>query len=70
MEQLKKPKTILRAQHDARRNDVNQWKIAQKTDAPGGGWATFGSIWYATKEMAEMHIDRYVSAFPNEYEKD
>ena len=65
-----KKRTVLRPQHDSRRNDAKQWKIAKKTSSPGGGWARFGGEWYYTKEDAEAAIDRIVSDFPDQYEKE
>lgn len=67
---MENKKLILRPQHDSRRNDVKKWKIAKKTDAPGGGWARFGGAWYYTKEDAEAAIDRIISDYPDHYEKE
>lgn len=61
-------KEILRAQHDSRRKDPKEWKIAKKTSARGGGWARFGGNWYYTKEEAEAVIKRLVTSFPDQYE--
>jgi len=57
--------TVLRAQHDARKSGDKQWKIAKKTDAPGGGWASFSKDWYATRKEAELEIERLINIYPH-----
>jgi len=60
-------KAILRAQFDGRKS---MWKIVKKTFNGCGGWARFGSNWYFGKEETISKINRIVSDFPDQYEKD
>ena len=57
--------TILRAQHDARKD---KWKISRYT--PGGGWTHFSDSWFITREDAEQKIDEIMKNFPETYAKD
>lgn len=60
-------KTILRAQWDSRKQ---MWKVVKRTYNGCGGWARFGSKWHFGKEEAEMIIERLVTDFPEQYEKE
>lgn len=60
-------KTILRPQFDGRKQ---MWKIVKKTFNGAGGWARFGAGWHYGKEEAVEAIDRIVSNFPDQYEKE
>lgn len=62
---IKRGLTVLRPQHDGRRNCYKIVKLTRNS-----GWSRFGGNWYITREDAARKIDELVSMFPNQYIKD
>jgi hypothetical protein len=62
---IKRGLTVLRSQHDSRKNC---WEICKLTRQ--GGWARFGAFWYLTQGDADRRIDFIVNNVPNNYIKD